>query len=412
LIENPQPAWLPFLLLALPGIVFAAFALNQAIFPDRERPLSTVPALAIVLALLPTHVLALAWGSLPPALAAAWTLVGAAGYGWIWRHWREFCFAVAAARPRWAPKLGIAALATLPIVLPTILLNFHDEVNFQAHQGIIASLQNGTYPPRYLYEPTLPLKYHYAFDLAGAIVTGLLRVRLDHAVDLLTLALWPCMFLLLWRVGEHVGGRRAGLFVAFAASLAGGCAAFASFASDCGLCTVNGLRITPPFTSYFFQHPWSIGVPLFCLVLLQRSALSQARNRSLAAAALAGSLALLSLAEVVLFATAVVALTLTEIWSAARHRDRSAIVALAAVIASLVGAVLIGGFFVRAPYPPAGGSSTPDWVSATYPILSHSSDNFSGTSPALAFSFRWVSPACSAQDAKRSSWRSSRGWFL
>ena len=118
----------------------------------------------------------------------------------------------------------------------------------------------------------MPLRYHYAFDLAGAIVTGLLRVRLDQAIDLLTLVLWPCMFLLLWRVGEHIGGGRAGLFVALTVCFSGGFLG-SQTVSGCGQCTVNELQIVPPFISYFFQHPWSIGAPIFCLIILQRAAL-------------------------------------------------------------------------------------------------------------------------------------------
>src|SRR5690348_11494948 len=168
MIENPQPAWLPLLLLVLPGIAFAAFALNQAIFPRGERPLSTIPAIGIVLALLPTHVLALACGSLSIGLALAWSAVGIPGYAWVIRHWREFHSAIAVNRARRMRKLMITALATLPIAFPTILLNYSDEAY---HHAIIGQLQNGIYPPQYGYEPSLPLKYHYAFDLAGAIVT-------------------------------------------------------------------------------------------------------------------------------------------------------------------------------------------------------------------------------------------------
>ena len=79
MIENPQPAWLPLLLLALPGIGFAAFALNKALFPPTDRPLCTIPGIGLVITLLPTHVLALTFGSLNVGLAVAWNLVGAAG---------------------------------------------------------------------------------------------------------------------------------------------------------------------------------------------------------------------------------------------------------------------------------------------------------------------------------------------
>jgi hypothetical protein len=354
MIENPQPGWLPLLLFALPGIGFAAYALNEALFPGDDRPLCTIPAIGIVLALLPTHILALASGSLTLGLTAGWSVVGAVGYLWIAGHRCDFRASLSGPAGL-GGRLGIAALATLPIVLPTVLANFADEANFNGHDAIIAHLENGVYPPRYLYEPSLPLRYHYAFDLAGAIVTGLLRLRVDQAIDLLTLALWPCMFLLLWRVGEYVGGRRAGLLVALAVCFAGGWPVLA-LSGPCGVCARNGLRINPPFIHYYFQHPWSLGVPIFCLVVLQRAALQRVGNYTLGLVALVASLVMLSLAEAVLFVTTVAALGLVEIWRFMSRHDRTAGMVLFALAASLLGAKLIGGFFVSGPFPPAGGA--------------------------------------------------------
>ncbi len=367
MIDNPQPAWLPLLLLALPGIALAAYAVNEVVFRRSDRPLCTIPAIGTVLALLPTHILALACGSLTIGLAVAWIVVGAAGYVWILRHWRDFWCKRSPPRTDIAQRLGIAALSTAPIVLPTILLNFFDDAYFNGHEAIIAHLQNGTYPPRYLYEPSLPLRYHYGFDLAGAIVTGLLRIRLDQAIDLLTLALWPCMFLLLWRLGEHFGGRRAGLLVALTVCFSGGwpvlCTPDGFTASGVqslalrvlGKCTIERLPINPPFIAYFFQHPWSLGVPIFCLVVLQRAALFRTVNQPLAVAALVCSLSLLSLCQAVLFITTIITLGLTEIWCLLRARTYTASNVLLGLGASLVIAKLMGGFFVSGSFPPAGG---------------------------------------------------------
>jgi hypothetical protein len=83
MIENPQPAWLPLLLLALPGIGFATCFLNAAIFPVRGRPLCTIPVMGMVLGLLPIHILASATGSLSIGLAVAWTVIALTGYAWI-----------------------------------------------------------------------------------------------------------------------------------------------------------------------------------------------------------------------------------------------------------------------------------------------------------------------------------------
>jgi len=352
MIENPQPVWLPLLLLAMPGIGFAACALNDALFPRENRPLCTIPAIGIVLALLPTHLLAMAFASLSTGLAVAWSIIGIVGYAWIIRHWREFRSAFSHSQAGLQPKPWVTGFVTLPIVLLAVFLNYSDEAY---HHAITAHLQNGTYPPRYLYEPSLPLRYHYAFDLAGAIVTGLLRLRLDHAIDLLTIALWPCMFLLLWRVGQHVGGRQAGLPVALAVCFAGGWPLLGQMGSPCGICTANGLLVNPPFIHYFFQHPWSIGVPIFCLVLLQRAALPHLRNQPLGLLALACSLSLLSLSETVLFVTTIAALGLIEAWRLARFRDRGAIKVLITLGASLLGAKVMGGFFISGDYPPASG---------------------------------------------------------
>ena len=345
MIENPQPSWLPFLLLALPGIGFAAYAVNKFLFPNDDRPLCTVGAIGLVLALLPTHLLALATGSLNVGLAAAWSGIGAGGYAWLGHHWQKFPPRIRG-RARLGCRLGIAALATLPIVLPTILLNFHDETYFGGHQAIIAHLQNGSYPPRYLYEPSLPLRYHYGFDLAAAIVTGLLRIRIDQAIDILTLALWPTMFLLLWRVGEHVGGRRAGLLVALAVSFSTGL---------CPTCTVNGLKTNPPFVSYFFQHPWGLGIVIFCLLVLQRAALDRTDNQVWRVGALVCSLLLLSLAQAVLFVVTVIAFGFADFWKFVRSGSRTAVTVLFGLAAAVLGTKLMGGFFDSASYPSAGG---------------------------------------------------------
>jgi hypothetical protein len=120
MIENPQPAWLPLLLFALPGLAFAAYAVNEAVFGRSNRPLCTVPAIGILLALLPTHILALACGSLTTGITVAWIVVGAAGYAWIFWHWREFWGRKSPATTEIAQRLGIAALSSAPIVLPTI----------------------------------------------------------------------------------------------------------------------------------------------------------------------------------------------------------------------------------------------------------------------------------------------------
>jgi hypothetical protein len=364
LIINPQPGWLPLLLFAVPGIVFAACAVNVVIFGSLAQSRSTIPALCLVIALLPTHLLALLLGSLGDGLAVAWGVVSLIGAVWGIRHRRELSDVIKLQPGDWR-RLGCAGLATIPIIAPTIVCNFWDEQAIGGHHAIIAHLQNGAYPPRYLYEPSLPLRYHYAFDLAAAVVAGLLRIRPDQAIDFLTLILWPCMFLLLWRVGDYIGGPRAGLFVGCAVCFAGtwplGCgkaanepAVVAAIGQLIGACKIGGVAINPPFISYFFQHPWSLGVPIFLLVILQWAVFPERRFHGQAVLLLC-SLALLSLAEIVLFLSLVAAMSLVEIWRLAHDRSPRAIAILLVLAASLAATGVMGGFFAPGGYPSAGG---------------------------------------------------------
>jgi hypothetical protein len=119
---------------------------------------------------------------------------------------------------------------------------------------------------------------------------------------------------------------------------AGGLPALARIGSACPRCSVNGLEFNPPFSSYFFQHPWSIGVPIFCLVVLQRAALPRIGNQPIGLFALVCSLTLLSLCQAVLFVTTVVALGLTEAWSLVRSRDRHTAIVLLSLGASSLSA--------------------------------------------------------------------------
>jgi hypothetical protein len=365
LVINPQPAWLSILVLALPGIILAACAANQTIFGSFKQPRSTIPAMSLVIAIVPAHLMALGFGSLSYGLVVAWTPISLAGLAWGMRHRRDLRGMVMLDKSDWG-RLGATVLATAPIIGPTLFRNFWDEEFIGAHHAIIAHLQNGAYPPRYLYAPWLPLRYHYAFDVAAAIITGIFRIRPDHAIDVLTLTLWPCTFLLLWRVGSCIGGRRAGPFVAFSVCFAGTLPLWCSGNNNAplltviaehvlGECMIGSEAINHPFISYFFQHPWSLGVPVFALIVLQWSAFRKQQFHAVRPILLLASLALLSLAELALLITTVVAMGLVELWRLAHNRDRRAAYILLLLAGSLPAAKLMGGFLVSGAYPSSGG---------------------------------------------------------
>jgi hypothetical protein len=116
--------------------------------------------------------------------------------------------------------------------------------------------------------PDVPLRYHYGFDLLTACVTALTRVQLGAAIDLATLGLWCVAWSLFWALGARLVGRRSALITPALALLAGG----VPLACDrpgpsvwygvLVACGVGEQAVNAPVASYFFQHPFALGLTL------------------------------------------------------------------------------------------------------------------------------------------------------
>lgn len=324
---------------------------------DRGLAANLAPGLGLAALLAPLHGLAYATGSLNLALPVV--MVGVGSAGWVlWLAGRsragQQAAAAAPAGSRW--RWPLALLLVLLIAPAALGWAFHDELFFTGHMSITAELQNNIYPPRHLTFPQFELRYHYGFNLLCATLTALTRLRIDVAIDLVTLALWGYTASLLWLLGERLFRTPvAGALMTILVLLGGGLPFFA--APDgaplpwhlLGLGEIDGAIINPPVVSYFFQHPWTLGIPL-ALVLLHLGVRTPARREMpWSALSLCLLLATLSFSQVVLFAAVgasivVAAFRTTRGW----HWRTGAWVAGAATVALLV-ATRWGGVFAPAP---------------------------------------------------------------
>ena len=174
--------------------------------------------------------------------------------------------------------------------------------------SIVAALQSGPYPPRHSRDArTCCSSHHYGFDLLTACkALRVTRVQVDLAIDVATLGLLGASRgRSSGRSARVLVGRRAAWVTPALALFAGG----VPLACDrpgpspwYGVlvgCGVGERALNAPVTSYFFQHPFALGLTL--VRGRRRCSSTERRPPSRAARLLrarARALALLSLAEI------------------------------------------------------------------------------------------------------------------
>jgi hypothetical protein len=351
-VPVPFPRALASLLVALPGVWLLARALAHAVTRDRGLRVVLPIGLGLGLWLSAVHAASLASGSLAVGLPAATLTLAAMG-----------ALAERRRRTREAPSTGqsppaamwISMAATAALVAPAALrFWFHDELPFIGHMSIAAEMQNGIYPPRHLALPDVPLRYHYGFDLFTACLTALLRLPVDRAIDVATILLWCASWCLFWILGERLAGRAGAWLTPLLALFAGGApvgcdrpgpSPWHGVLFECG---VGARSVNAPVASYFFQHPWALGIPLAATaaILLGERDPPSKRARLFA---LWLVLSLLSLGEITLFAALLPAIVVAGCFEGGVHRLRRGAALFGVAAAALCTAFLAGGFFARVP---------------------------------------------------------------
>lgn len=343
------------LLLALPGVGLLGSALARAISRDRAvRPVLGA-GLAVVMAALGVHVASLAAGSLRVGLPVALVGLGAAGLVAEIARRRGGAGAGEGEPPSgWMIFAGL--LATAAVAPLALGYHFHDELFLTGHMSIAAQLQNGVYPPRHLAFPDTPLRYHYGFDLVTASVSALLHLPLDRAIDAATLGLFLLAWCLFWALGERLIGRSRAWIVPLLSLFGGGLPLVCTnhpgpMGRVLDICSTGAHYVNPPLASYFFQHPWTLGIPVGATTLLVLTS-HRAPRESVRLAALGLCATQLAHSQITLFAGFVPSLLVAEALGRGGFDARRGLRALAVLAVAVAAAVALGGFFVRAPGVP------------------------------------------------------------
>jgi len=288
----PRSLWLLFFL--WPGVLVAGWALASRVTREGRLRALLAPGFAGCAWLVTTHLAGRALRSYTAAVIIGTALPGAVGYAFLLRQLLGRRLAASSSLPApsrsssWTAAFrqvfgrGYSRWMLITMVLVTALMApaawnwcFHDDAGATAHLALIFEMQRGIYPPRNLTFPQLEMPYHYGFDATAAYLSALLRVDPERGIDLLTLAAWAYAWCLFWGLGEELWGRRGGPLCAGLTLLGAGfpyyCASNFESSTTFSFHVLNGCfeggnLLNPATFSYFFQHPWGLGVPLVGLI--------------------------------------------------------------------------------------------------------------------------------------------------
>jgi hypothetical protein len=373
----PRWATIPLLLL-LPLVWRAAYALAVGATRDLRLARFLSPGVALAGWLLAIHVAGLVARSFGVGLFVGTLLLAAAGLASL--RVRSPGGAGSEPAQRTSRWMWLGVLLVAPLVLaPELWWSKHDECLLTGHLSIPAEIQNGIYPPRHITFPVHELRYHYGIDLAAAALSSVLgRLDIPTTVHGLALLLWGYSFCLFWLLGERLVGtteaRASGPVTAVCVLFAGGAPYFCRPTSPpldylTSMCTAGGTWITPPLVSSFLQHPWSLGVPLFAIVLLLTARFAEAGTSPAGWVLLSLVVLVLSFSQAVLFLCVVPALVAAGALApgqAPTVRLRRVALLVAWGAAMVLVARALHGFFARVAEPSEGRLEFhPFWLDAS-----------------------------------------------
>src|SRR5262249_38915095 len=115
-----------------------------------------------------------------------------------------------------------------------------------------------------------------------------------------------------------------------------------------GLVRAGGALANPPLVSYFFQHPWTLGVPI-AFATLALALDPRAGQPAWRAGALFLLFSALALSQIVLFSALLSTVTLVQSALHLRRATRESLAWIAGAAVTLVIAARLGGFFASVP---------------------------------------------------------------
>jgi hypothetical protein len=219
------------------------------------------------------------------------------------------------------------------------------------------------YPPRHLTFPQFELRYHYGFNVLVAALAATCNLPVGAAIDAVTLTIWAYCWCMLWGIGTRVAGPRGGFPTALLALFGAGVPwlVTSGYESETfrllGLVNVNGSTLNPPLVSYFFQHPWTAGLPLGLSLILVHVSEPESRDEWVLNGRLVvmGILLMaLALCQYVLFVSLAAALCVAEPIVCGKPQPRSVALVVGTIGAVWLASTMLGGFFLP---PPDRGES-------------------------------------------------------
>lgn len=252
--------------------------------------------------------------------------------------------------PSWSRPALVGAFLTLVLVVwATVATRLWDETN--AHFGLVRVVARGLVPPPHPLFPQEPFRYHYGFDVLGALPQAFLGLRTDHAIDVATLACWLVLVAMARTVGAALGGARGANLATVLVPLGSGLLTVFLFQDFYllgprwdALPIAWATSMPPPAISNFFQHPQGLGMSLgLAVALLIGSGPDPLRRRKLVVGALL--LGMLSLGQIVFFGICGLLAGVVVLVHAVRTRDLGGLLVEAALLlGALAIAAGLGGF--------------------------------------------------------------------
>lgn len=349
-------------LLGLVAVAACHFALARALCRWAGEPsLSIAAALALALLYaLPATITRALPAFVPATLIAAGFALALALV--VVRFGRPAPMRPAAASTPWSwPSRALTLLVLVLVVWATIGTRLWDETN--AHFGLVRMVARGVVPPPHPMFPHEPFRYHYAFDVLGALPNAFLGLRTDFSIDVATIACWMVLVAVCRRIGAELGGARGASLAVLLIPLGSGLFQIFLFQDFYllgprwdAIPSAWGASMPPPVISNFFQHPQGLGMSLAlavgALIATDDPDRSTQRRRFAVGALLLG---LLSLGQIVFFGVgglmAGVVVVVRTIRDRRAGRLARAGLELGMLVGSLAIAVGLGGFLATGPRP-------------------------------------------------------------
>lgn len=312
------------------------------------------------------------------------------------------------------PLLLFVLISSVFVGLASFHVSIHDETSIQSHPAVIERILRDGLPAGLMSFPELPLKYHYGFNILAAVWADALTLPAWVAIDVVSILLWIATAMSLADLLTTLGLPRRLRVPALIWVLLGAGWLWIVAPGVWQHGYLNGRHMKPMLISLFFQHPVALGLPLFFSGLDAWIAFRRGQGRAFffAAVFLGG---VLSLAQIVLFASLGALIGMESAFQFLRSKGRARSYLLSGAAAGLLLLALgrfLGGFFAPSDAY-AGGALRFTWPPGFLAHEFFARGSPLGWGPALLwYVLNFGPPLLLFPFAVRAAWKQRDGWPL